>query len=49
LPWISVEKVEDAVNVALAKAENDDMILVAGSVFVVGEARKIWKGTTKRP
>lgn len=49
LPWVSVEKVEDAVNLALAKAGNDDMILVAGSVFVVGEARKIWKGNNKRP
>ncbi len=49
LPWVSVEKVEDAVNVALAKAGKDDMILVAGSVFVVGEARRIWKGTGKSP
>jgi dihydrofolate synthase/folylpolyglutamate synthase len=47
LPWVSVEKVEDAVNAALFKAGRDDMILVAGSVFVVGEARRIWKGTGK--
>jgi dihydrofolate synthase/folylpolyglutamate synthase len=47
LPWVSVEKVEDAVNSALIKAGKNDMILVAGSVFVVGEARRIWKGTDK--
>jgi dihydrofolate synthase/folylpolyglutamate synthase len=47
LPWVSVEKVEDAVNAALFKAGRDDMILVAGSVFIVGEARRIWKGTGK--
>jgi len=45
LPWVSIEKVEDAVNDALARAEERDMILVTGSVFVVGEARRIWKGT----
>ena len=47
LPWVSVEKVSDAVNAAIAKARNDDMILVAGSVFIVGEARRLWKGTSR--
>jgi len=45
-PWESVEKVADAVNRAIAKAGERDMILVAGSVFVVGEARRRWKGTS---
>ena len=45
LPWVSIEKVSDAVNTAIAEAGKDDMILVAGSVFIVGEARRLWKGT----
>ena len=43
-PWESVERVGDAVERALGEAGEKDMILVAGSVFVVGEARRRWKG-----
>jgi len=39
-----VERVGDAVERALGEAGEKDMILVAGSVFVVGEARRRWKG-----
>jgi dihydrofolate synthase/folylpolyglutamate synthase len=45
-PWESVEKVKDAVKQAIEKAGKRDMILVAGSVFVVGEARRRWKSTS---
>jgi dihydrofolate synthase / folylpolyglutamate synthase len=44
-PWESVYKVDDAVTRALEEAGKDDMILVTGSVFAVGEARRRWKGT----
>ena len=36
----------DAVDRAIAKARDEDMVLVAGSVFVVGEARRRWKGAS---
>jgi dihydrofolate synthase/folylpolyglutamate synthase len=45
-PWESIEKVSDALNRAIAKSEEGDMVLVAGSVFIVGEARRRWKGTS---
>ena len=48
LSWVSVEKVKEAVNTAIAKAGKEDMILVAGSVFIVGEARRLWKGTGRQ-
>lgn len=41
-PWESVERVEDAVDRALTLVGVDDMILVTGSVFAVGEARRRW-------
>lgn len=44
-PWESIERVEDAMRRALEEAGEQDMILVAGSVFVVGEARRLWKGS----
>ena len=44
-PWESVEKVDDALKRALEEALKEDMILVTGSVFAVGEARRRWKGT----
>jgi dihydrofolate synthase/folylpolyglutamate synthase len=47
-PWESVEKVSEAVNRAIAKARDEDMVLVTGSVFVVGEARRRWKGASAR-
>jgi dihydrofolate synthase / folylpolyglutamate synthase len=43
-PWEPVEKVGDAVNRALEEAGEKDMVLVTGSVFAVGEARRRWKG-----
>jgi dihydrofolate synthase/folylpolyglutamate synthase len=45
-PWESVDKVGNAVERAIKKAGKRDMILVAGSVFVVGEARRRWKDTS---
>lgn len=41
-PWESVERVEDAVDRALTLVGFDDMILITGSVFAVGEARRLW-------
>ncbi|MCX6648169.1 MAG: bifunctional folylpolyglutamate synthase/dihydrofolate synthase [Candidatus Bathyarchaeota archaeon] len=43
-PWEAVEKVGDAVKRAMEEAGKHDMILVTGSVFAVGEARRRWKG-----
>jgi dihydrofolate synthase/folylpolyglutamate synthase len=45
-PWESVERVDDAVRCALEEAGKGDMIIVTGSVFAVGEARRRWKGTS---
>ncbi len=45
-PWESVEKVGDAVGRAIELAGKKDMVLVTGSVFAVGEARRRWKGTS---
>jgi dihydrofolate synthase/folylpolyglutamate synthase len=39
---VQVEGVREAVQRALAEAERDDMVLVTGSVFTVGEARELW-------
>lgn len=41
-PYKIVKDVKDAVNTALNIAEGEDLILVTGSVFTVGEAREIW-------
>jgi len=34
--------VEDAVRRAMELAVKDDMVIVMGSVFLVGEARELW-------
>jgi dihydrofolate synthase/folylpolyglutamate synthase len=41
-PYEVVEDVKDAVRRAMERAEEDDLILVTGSVFTVGEARELW-------
>jgi dihydrofolate synthase/folylpolyglutamate synthase len=41
-PWESLERVDDAVDMAISFAGKDDMVLVTGSVFAVGEARRRW-------
>ncbi len=43
-PWVEVERVSDAVGRALEEAGKGDMVLVTGSVFAVGEARRRWSG-----
>jgi dihydrofolate synthase/folylpolyglutamate synthase len=43
-PYEVVEKVGDALDRALELAGKDDMVLVTGSVFLVGEARHRWIG-----
>jgi dihydrofolate synthase/folylpolyglutamate synthase len=40
--FIIVEDVKDAVKKSLSLSKNNDMILVTGSLFTVGEAREIW-------
>jgi dihydrofolate synthase/folylpolyglutamate synthase len=40
--WESIERIEDAVDIAISCAGKDDMVLVTGSVFAVGEARRRW-------
>jgi dihydrofolate synthase/folylpolyglutamate synthase len=45
-PWFSVERVEDAVKRAIDESGHGDMVLVTGSVFAVGEARRLWKGAS---
>jgi dihydrofolate synthase/folylpolyglutamate synthase len=45
-PWVSVERVEDAVRRAIDESGRGDMVLVTGSVFAVGEARRLWKGSS---
>jgi len=45
-PWVSVERVEDAVRRAIDESGRGDMVLVTGSVFAVGEARRLWKGAS---
>ena len=37
---VRIESVPEAIQSALTKAEKDDVILVTGSIFVIGEARK---------
>lgn len=41
-PYEIVQDVKNAVKSALNKADKNDLILVTGSVFTVGEAREIW-------
>jgi dihydrofolate synthase/folylpolyglutamate synthase len=41
-PWESIERIDDAVDMAISYAGRDDMVLVTGSVFAVGEARRRW-------
>jgi dihydrofolate synthase / folylpolyglutamate synthase len=40
--WVPVDSVQEAVKEAIHKSRKGDMVLVTGSVFAVGEARKIW-------
>ncbi|RLE44366.1 dihydrofolate synthase, partial [Candidatus Woesearchaeota archaeon] len=39
------ENLKDAIELALRKAKNEDLILVTGSLFTVGEARTIIKAS----
>ncbi|MCX6642848.1 MAG: bifunctional folylpolyglutamate synthase/dihydrofolate synthase [Candidatus Bathyarchaeota archaeon] len=39
---------DEAMERALASAELDDMIIVTGSLFFVGEARRRWRGISRR-
>jgi dihydrofolate synthase/folylpolyglutamate synthase len=41
-PYDIVNDVKDAVRSAIEQAAEDDLIIVAGSLFLVGEAREIW-------
>jgi folylpolyglutamate synthase/dihydropteroate synthase len=41
-PYDVVDDVKDAVRRAVEWAAEDDMIIIAGSLFLVGEAREIW-------
>jgi dihydrofolate synthase / folylpolyglutamate synthase len=41
-PWESIERVKDAVEMAISCSGKGDMVLVTGSVFAVGEARRRW-------
>jgi len=43
-PYEVVAGVDEAVDRALSLAGEDDMVLVTGSVFLVGEARRHWLG-----
>lgn len=43
-PYEVVASVEGAVDRAISLAGEDDMVLVTGSVFLVGEARRRWLG-----
>jgi dihydrofolate synthase / folylpolyglutamate synthase len=40
----AADTVESAVKMALSSAKEDDLILVTGSIYVVGEAIRHWKG-----
>ena len=42
----TVPSVEDAVDAAIESATPDDLVLVTGSLFTVGEARERWARTT---
>ena len=39
---------DEAIERALASAELEDMIIVTGSLFFVGEARRRWRGIARR-
>ena len=39
--WFLTDNVKDALSLASSKAQKDDVIIVTGSLFVVGEAREI--------
>lgn len=39
--------VEDAVDIAVKSAAPDDLVLITGSLFIVGEAREIYKECVK--
>lgn len=41
-PFVAVEDVKEAVREAIDNSEKEDMVLVAGSVFTVSEARELW-------
>lgn len=41
-PYKIVMDVKDAVNEAIEQASDSDMVIVCGSVFLVGEAREMW-------
>ena len=41
-PYEIVTDVKDAVKEAIEQASDSDMVIVLGSVFLVGEARELW-------
>jgi dihydrofolate synthase/folylpolyglutamate synthase len=43
-----IEEVKDAVASALSQASKDDLILITGSLFTVGEAREFLDKKTRR-
>ena len=43
--WSVTQTVNEALDLALSEAKDNDVIVVAGSVFVIAEARKIVTGT----
>lgn len=42
IPYVIIPDVKEAVNYAIKTSKPNDMVLVIGSVFLVGEAREIW-------
>ncbi len=42
-PYEVIPDIEEAIKKALKSATEDDLILIIGSVFLVGEARTLWK------
>jgi len=46
--WFLTDKVEDALDLALSKANKEDVIVITGSLFVVAEARGILCTNSKR-
>jgi dihydrofolate synthase / folylpolyglutamate synthase len=49
--WVITASMDEALSVAILKAQNDDIIIVAGSLFAVSEARQLCINTnpTKTP
>lgn len=45
---IITSNVEEAIDSALSTANEDDLVLITGSLFVVGEARELWTTQSSR-